>query len=332
LSHWEQLTSAWQTAIKTGLAALLAVIFIILQHAPLSYWALVSVAAVTANSEITSLQKCVLRMLGTLIGAVAGYGIGLIAMHSLILSVLCFAGIIFFTTLVALQRNLFNYLGMITGVTAGIVLGIATLHENLLFDISVTRTTAVAIGVLLVGILNFSILFFTAKLHQPWYSPAQIRNWHFPDLHASVRITLVATLTYSIWLYFKIPEGFWCTVSCLIIMEENLQRTFDKAKLRLFAHLIAVCLAFFVFLTIAHMTWLLVLFVILSFMICGYVIGMNESYSNIGNTCASAIAIMLFAGLAENNIPHIIALRFVNILAGISLGLAITYLNEKFAR
>lgn len=315
------------TAIKMALSSLITLAIILTYQLDFGYWAVVTVAAITSSSESATLLKGSMRILGTVLGALIGYVIAIYLGHISWLSLVIFFFMLLTTTAFALQPNIFSYAGLMAGVTSVIVIE-ANLSKTLLMDVSLYRTLAVILGVFIVIIVS---LFANFWHKEPWFAQdlKSSIQWKRPPWLSCFRIAVTATLTFVCWIYWQFPGGYWITVSCLIIMEDSLTGTQRKAWISFLAHLIAASVGFVAALLV-HQVFVLGLILIISFAICGFVIGLNNAYSSLGNTCAVALSIMLLAGWNHHHMTQEVMARFFNVCAGILIGILATHLiNTK---
>jgi uncharacterized membrane protein YccC len=321
------------TAIVMATAGTIAFVIYNLLHLEFGYWSVITIAAVMQPSLANTYTKSFMRAIGTLIGALVGYIFALLAAGNVVLVLALFFIFIVFTSYAAIQKTKFDYLGVIAGLTMVIVLS-SSLINNQLFDMAVYRSIDVLMGIFIVGITNWALWRYVHSSGENFRDfvenirsfPHTVKSFHFTkkNLKIAVKIALACLFTFALWLYFRQPNGFWATVSCLLIMEESVDRTRLKSYFRFFAHVIAGLFgAFFAWVVGSHV-WLLLIPLILSFSLCGYLIGQRNQYSALGNTMGIAIAIMLLTSPGTAATFEVITSRFLNVMLGISVGLFIT--------
>lgn len=137
-------------ALRMAIAALLALSVAALLHVQNAYWAVMPVWVVAQNSRGLLLERGLFRVLGTLIGAAAGFGIlqligapyGALALLGLWVG----AGAALATWL----RGVVAYAALMAGMTAAIVVLPSVLQPEHLWTLAVARVECTLIGVLAV--------------------------------------------------------------------------------------------------------------------------------------------------------------------------------------
>jgi uncharacterized membrane protein YccC len=313
------------TAIKMCAAGLFGFLITNYFHFPESVWCLVTIAAVTQTGLDQTVIKSLMRAIGTIIGAVLGYWIAVIAKADPIIIITLIFATIFITSYIAVQPTVYSYCGIITGMTIAIVVFFNLNNENY-FNVAVDRTYEVLLGVAILCVLNLLLYFFVKRYIPRGISKANI-SWTLPQFKMTgqyaipaLKVAFACVLTFLIWYYFKQPQGYWATISCLLIMEENQRATLKKGGFRFLAHFIATLVGLLCVLVLLHApyAWRL-LPLLITFFACGFLIGTKSEYAGMGNTLGIAIAIMLLSSPNAHETIQIIFERFYNVMIGITV-------------
>ena|SRR3990167_8754669 len=325
--------SALLTGVKLSTACALAFILYTAFHWPYGYWSVVSVAAVTRPGLSFTLNKAMMRIVGTVIGAMLGYLIGWIATGNVIV-VMCFffMGIIV-SSYVALQKSLMSYCGIIFGLTLTLVLA-SGLMTNQLFGMAVYRTIEVIVGIACILVVNSLLrLFFPRKeaLKAPfirefrlaWKKLLEFKN-NKPLFFTAVRIAVAASLTFLPWVIFRYPGGYWATISCFFIMEESTMRVQEKGWMRFISHVIVAVIGVVIAFIVGNHLWYLLFPILIIYFALGYLMVSHSTFSTSCNTMGIALAIMLLANPGLASTLGVILSRFLNVIGGIGVGILIS--------
>lgn len=313
------------TAFKMSVAGIIGFMLVNHFHLPESVWCLVTIAAVLQAGLDQTLTKALMRVIGTLVGAVIGYWIALFTQADPILIMVLTFCVIFMTSYIAIQPTVYSYAGIVMGMTIAIIVFFGLAHGNVK-AVAIDRTLEVLLGVGIVAVINL-ILFFCVKYFFPQGIVKTPTSWTLPEFKikkqhviAASKIASACVLTFLWWGYFKQPQGYWATISCLLIMEENQKVTLRKGLFRFASHFIAALLGFIFALALLHAPYLWRLIPLaLTFFICGFLIGTKNKYAGMGNTLGIAIAIMLLASPNITETIHVIFVRFYNVMIGIAV-------------
>jgi len=323
------------TATKMMVAGLIAFFLIQYFRLPMGVWAVVTIAAVTQTGLAQTLAKSLMRIIGTAIGALMGYTIAVLANGDAMIMMLSLLIVIWFSSYIALQPTIYSYAGIVTGMTIAIILFFSIAHENFV-AIAINRSFEIFLGVLVLSALNI-ILYYLIKKSYPEGITKKIISWKRPQFKIELRYAIPATkvalaclFTFIIWYYFKQPMGYWATITCLLIMEENHGGTLKKGFFRFTSHFIAAVLGFVCVLVLLHFSynWRLIP-LLLTFFVCGFLIGKENQYSSMGNTMGIAIAIMLLSAPGSHETMQIIFERFYNVVIGIAVAFIMLNPIEK---
>ena len=319
------------TAVKMLLAGLIA--FLLVDYFQLTdgVWSLVTIAAVTQVGLHQTLAKSLMRAIGTLLGAVIGYFIALFAKGDPIIIIVLIFAMIWLTSYISLQPTIYSYAGIVTGMTIAIIVFFSISNQNFT-QIAVDRTIEILLGVAILACINLC-LFFIAKRFFPGGIKKVALSWQFPQFKMNLqyaipalKVAFACVLTFLIWYYFKQPQGYWATITCLLIMEENQKDTLKKGLFRFSSHFLAALFGLLCVLALLHApyAWRL-LPLLITFFACGYLIGTQNQYASMGNTIGIALCIMLFTNPGAHETIDIIFARFYNVMIGI--GVAYIMLN-----
>ncbi len=321
------------TAIKMALAATIAFVLYNLFHFEYGYWSVVTIAAITQAGVSKTLTKSLMRCLGTIVGAIIGYLFAILAQGNTEIVLILFFIFIVFSSYITILPGPVSYAGVITGLTMVIVLSSSLLTGELI-GMAVYRSAEVLLGILIMAIINLIIWFWISQNRdtlQSFYHvsinlPNHLRKINFSRSQtiAAIKIALACLFTFAIWVYFRQPGGFWATISCLLIMEENIHQTHIKSFMRFWAHVAAALFGGICALLLGHYVWLLLIPLVISYLFCGYLIGKQNQYSSLGNTMGIAITIMLLTSPGTDSTLQIISARFLNVTFGIIVAIVIT--------
>lgn len=305
-----------------AIAGIIAFMIYYCYRTDMGFWSVVTIAAITQSTNHDTLVKMIMRSAGTLIGAFVGFVGAHIAHQTPYILMPLILACITATSFISLQKTPYSYGGTVAGMTISIILFFSTVESNI-NNIVIDRTIEILIGVLILSILNIIIITFeknlistikhtsiTLKQKTPKLKPAYL----FP----AIKVATACLISFLIWYYFKLPQGYWAALTCLLIMEEESGLTFKKGMMRLGAHLIAVTISLGIAIALSHVNfaWYIIpLFII--FFLCGYLISMESEFSSMGNTIGIATSVMLIANTHLNTTQHLIYARFYNVVLGL---------------
>lgn len=311
--------------------------FFISQYYQLSegYWAVVTISAITRPNLSATFVKAALRLVGTLVGAwigfVAAEGIGN-APYILFAIILLFTLV---TTYIGIQTKPYNYLTVVAGFSAVIVI------ESYLLDdikaVALYRTLEVCLGIVVMAIVSAIMArylhnndnFFEENVSHKIYKRFKSLHFSTSDLLHALVISLTASLTFLSWMVWRYPQGVWCTITVLVIMEDSLKLTHEKASARFLGQVVAAIFGGAVALFFPTNIVIVGVALAVGFFLCGMLIGRDHKLSTTGNHAGSAMAIMLLAGL-PNNAMNVVAGRFINVVVGILIVTIVMYCFRAF--
>lgn len=325
---------AWRTGVKMMLAALLAFVIYRAINWPYGFWSIVTIAAVTRPGLEQTWMKSLMRIAGTAIGGLCALGLMWIGVNHTTLFISLFFIIVFLSGFLALQKNILSYMGIMIGLTLTIVVA-ASLGSDTPLQVMLYRFSDVGIGIAAIVVVNVVMRWLTPRLHRhvPVASvdigQAIKQLWPLSrqcHLFKPALVTaMAASMTLLPWLHYRYMGGFWATISCFFIMEENMQAVQRKSFMRFFAHVVAAVvggLLYWVFR--AHQAWL-VWPLMLSFFVFGYVMVRSKNYSTAANSMAIALTVMLLADAAHYPTYDVILARFIYVVLGIFVGMLLLY-------
>jgi len=321
------------TATKMMLGGVIAFLIITSLKLPLGVWAVVTIAAITQVGLSQTLSKSLMRIIGTLLGGLIGYGIAVLAHGHVFFMMFLLLFAIWASSYIALQPTIYSYASIVAGMTIAIILFYCVAGLNF-FSITVDRSAEILLGVFVFSVLNI-FLFFLVKRYYPQAILTEKLSWQRPTLQLKMQyaipamnIALACFLTFLIWYWFRLSQGYWATITCLLIMEENSSRTLKKSFFRFASHFIAALLSFLCMALLFNFSyeWRLIPLAVVFFM-CGFLIGTRNQYAGMGNTIGIAISIMLLTDPAAHETMRIIFERFYNVMIGIAVAFALLGVN-----
>lgn len=333
IENFTERKQAILTGTKLAVACTVVFVLYVSLNWPYGYWSVVSVAAVARPGLKHTLGKAITRIVGTILGACLGYCIGLFTQGSPTGIVIFFFIGAFIAGYIAAQDTILTYGGIVFGFTTSIVLASYLLTGNL-FDMAVYRSAEVLLGVSVVALLNLSIRSIFQRDEQIKTQLPQQFSYGFQMLFygenkrrylkPALQIALAATITFLPWVIWRYPGGFWATISCFLVMEENVHGVQRKSFLRFCSHVVAALLGMLIVLLVQDHIWYLLIPLVISFFMCGYLMVVHKALSTSYNTIAIALAVMLLADPGLMSTFHIIFARFVNVVAGVAVGILVS--------
>jgi len=318
-----------------ALAALACFWLYHLGHFSEGFWSVVTVSAIARPTVMASCNKAMLRILGTLVGALVGFITAqLIGLQPLWLF-LVFLVFTLGTTYVALQTKPWNYASIVAGFTAAIVIASTVLGD--VHAVAIYRTLEVILGIGMMTLVSWCI---TRWVHSEdtWFDSDAMHEYYqrLMSLHYS-RATLIyalliaasSALSFLAWMWLRYPNGIWVTITILLIMEESLDASYHKAWLRFLGQTLAAVYGLLCVFLCAGDPWALSLALMLGFFISGCVIGSRTPVADMGNHMGSAIAIMLLAGGAGEQ-WQVVASRFFNVAGGIVIATLLMSVMHRY--
>lgn len=289
---------------------------------PDGYWAVVSIAAVTQRSAYATFEKTVLRLLGTFLGAfVAYYSVVFLPISYLVTTFLLG---LFVCLLLSLSVNKYRYLMIVTGISYTLVMSSGLRGE--VESMAIVRTYEVVFGCVLCILVSYGCHFLLSlpKIKAP--SLVFQLKFNKTAWFQAMILTIACGITFLTWQWLDYPLGFWGTISCLFVIEENIGRSLQNGFNRVLAHIWALGFTAMIAFYIPSTTpWVLVPLTVGLFL-SGYTFGVqNESIRGIGNTLGIAIVCMLLTTSPGMTQEDIVLWRFINIIYGVSVGFTTMY-------
>lgn len=295
---------------------------------------MVTVSAIARPMLSGTFVKAMLRLTGTIFGALLGFFCAYLIHDNIILLMAAFFLFVSLTVYIALQTKPYNYAAIVSGFTAVIVIASSVLGE--VMAIAFYRTMEVVFGIILTGIIS-GMMGLILREHDQFFErglfkklSAAYQNLHYSrkTLLSALKISITASLTFLSWILFKYPYGYWVTITILIIMEDSLEETQRKSFLRLTGQILAAVYGLMVAIYSNGDPFILGLALFIGFFISGAIIGSGWSIADMGNHAGSAIAIMLLAG-GPGQTAALVWDRFFNVLAGIFIANLVNRIGYK---
>jgi uncharacterized membrane protein YccC len=328
----------WVTGLKMALSGALAFYLCKVLSRPDAYWSVVTVAAVTRPGFSNTVGKIILRIVGTLVGAITAYIILFFFLGQSHIIIALYFLVLIVPGYISLQKNIFSYAGVATSLTLTLVIATSIVSGNV-FQTMSDRVIEVLIGVLCVSIVTVLLECFfpkkgaegeslSVKFRQAYSELVQWGNCG-SQLKAAILIAGVASLVFAPWLYWQYPGGFWAVISCFFIMEESFVNAQRKGWFRFLSHAVAAAVGGISVILIAGHTVLLAIPLVLGFFVFGYLMAGKSALSASGNTMGIALAVMLLANINAQSGLDVVAARFFNVIGGIAVGLCAVYVVQR---
>lgn len=331
---------ALQTALKMSLAGLLAFSIYLTFRLPFGYWSIITIAAVVRPGLTNTLSKALLRIVGTILGAIFGLIILTYCANHEMLMILGYFLIICCSSYIGIQKNVFNYAGIIAGVTTTIVIASGLTTHDPQYA-AMWRMLEVFIGIICLMFVDLVLSYLWRQSEAPiatirqeylaarasFSAPQQTRVL----FSTAIIVGLTMTAVFVPWLVWQYTNGFWAAISCLFIMEENLLRVQKKSWSRFSSHVIAAVIGSFSALVFTDNAWFLAIPLTCSFFAFGYFMSINKELSNMGNTMGIALAIMLLTDIGRTASLEMIMFRFSYTVLGIIVGLTVLKCLNHFS-
>lgn len=314
-------------ACVMAISSLIAFLIVRYFQWPDGFWAVVSIAAVTQKNVYMTFNKTLLRLFGTLFGAVvAFYSVSFLPQTWLI--PIFFIGL-FVCLSIALAATEYRYFMIITGLTYTLVIGSGL--DNSVQEMAVIRTYEVALGCIICLVVSYSLGCFFPKIKH--HADTLVFRLQFKKylLFESCILTLSCGVTFLTWLWLNYPLGYWGTISCLFVIEENAGRSFDNGLRRILGHIFIVGFGALIAIMIpASNLWMLAPLTIGLFF-CGYTLGLkNEWLQPMGNTMGIALSCMLLASSPGLSQIDVVTWRFINVAYGVTVAFITIYIANRF--
>ncbi len=149
-------TETGRFALRCALAIIIATITTLNLHLSNPFWAVMSVIIIMHPLAGPTLDKGIMRIFGTLIGAALGYLIAGLAIDNILL----FIGSIFFVISIAFYLSLitrYPYGCVIGGITAYLIIATLVYHPTATFDRAIWRVAEILVGVVSAWVVSLLI-------------------------------------------------------------------------------------------------------------------------------------------------------------------------------
>ncbi|WP_133128419.1 FUSC family protein [Legionella nagasakiensis] len=292
------------------------------------YWAVITVAAVTQDKVHNTIIKVILRSSGTIIGAGIGY-LFVIALPKILFFPIFFLGM-FLAVLLTLAATKYRYMMIIAGLTFSLVAA-AGITDHVV-EIAIERTYEVIFGCLVCFIVSLLLQRLAPHMKGEKQAMSLSFIFHHGMIIEAVLMSAACALTFFTWQWFKYPLGFWATITCLFVLEENLGHTIKNAWKRIKAHIVITAFASIVALFITAENNLILLPLAIGLFICGYYLGQNTWLSPMANTMGVALSVVLLVEVPNLTQFEVVLARFLNVMYGSSVAFIIMYIGSQCNR
>lgn len=288
-------------------------------------WSVITVASITRADLSKTLLIMILRLLGTIVGAAMAL-LTLFFLSEKIYTFLLFS-MLFTSLLLSLVLTRYRYMMIITGLTYILILSSELTVE--FYATAFNRTYEVIFGCLVCAI--FSLLFRIAFPILRGSTEPITLSFEFKKQYVleALLMSIACCITFMTWRYYQYPFGYWATISCLFVLEENIGVTTQKSIKRFFAHFFVMIVASLISIVIpSHSIWIL-LPLSIGFFGLGYLSALSKKYyASMANTMAIALSVMLLIDYPGLSRDDIILFRFFNVLYGIGIAFLVMSLYE----
>lgn len=162
LEHFLLFSQASQAGFRLAVAVTFSVFIALTLHLGMPFWAAISVIAVMQTYLGNTVEKAIMRVFGTFLGATVGLLLGtLVATHFLYFTLSCFLAVFvgyYFST-----QSKYPYAYVLGALTCFLILGEILINPSFSFSMAVWRTSEVLIGVIGTVITSFLIFPNTAE-------------------------------------------------------------------------------------------------------------------------------------------------------------------------
>lgn len=285
------------------------------------YWAVISIAAVTQSRVNNTILKIFLRIVGTIIGAFSAYYFVLLLPAALLIP--AFFVCLFLAVLFTLAATQYRYVMIITGLTFTLV--IAAAITNNIEDMALIRTYEVIVGCVICSLVSLTFRYFYPEIKGEAIPHSFQFDFHRGIFTEALLMSAACALTFLTWRWFNYPLGFWATISCLFVLEENAGKTIKNAWKRIYAHFLVVLFAGIVAFFISAENPFVIIPLAIGLFACGYCLGLKSRLAAMGNTMAIALSVVLLIDVPGLSQDTIVLARFFNVIYGVSVAFLIIY-------
>lgn len=139
------------------------------------------------------------------------------------------------------------------------------------------------------------------------------------SLRFGIKCGVLSCIFAAIWIYYKIPMGFWGVYSAYIVMQNHTGSTLKKGVQRISGHIIIAIFSYFYAITFLNGYLLLsIIPVIVGYFILGYLVACSDHIRYAGISGGIGFGIMLFEYPLDK-----LTLQVVYLRSGIIIGSAI---------
>lgn len=325
---WHSHKLALRSGAGVACAALLTFIFYQHYDIQFGYWGVVTVAAVMQRSLLLTLIKARSRLVGTTLG---------VAWSMIIISILRYwpeaVGLWFFCgffvpSLLIFAKPTWSYASVVMAITFTFIVSVYHVDPKLWYAVSIFRSVDIVIGAVLIC-LCFRLFFISERLqffHEKTTDVPVV--WHFK---AALLMASGTTISLSPWFFWHYEGGVWAPIACLFIIEESFDKTMKKSWLRLFAHIVVVCLAgglsFFCGTTLGTAIVLVCTMFFFGYWLEKPLWGFD---SGLANTMGIAFCVILLSDPGREGVLTTLVARMSTTLLGIACGIAIVKIIQHY--
>ncbi len=291
------------------------------------YWAIISIAAVTQHDYLTTCYKTLLRLSGTALGASFAYGC-ILLFPTAWLTLLFFSGL-FLCIALSLAASKYRYFMIVAGITYTLVMcsGLISSIEKM----AIIRTYEVFLGCFICLAMAFLCRFIFKNATGSRVLINLQFKFHKTIVLEALMLTVACAITFVTWQWLDYPLGFWGTISCLFVIEEDIGTSFHNAFKRVLAHVCIVGFAAIVAVYIPGSNPWVALPMGLGLFFSGYTLGIKTTWlKNIGNTMGIALAAMLLTTSPGMTQEDIVMWRFINIIYGVTVAFLTMYIIGRW--
>lgn len=296
------------------------------------FFALVTIAAIVRLTPSDTCIRSVMRLLGTMLGALLIYALLSIAGSNTVALIIGCLIISFIAGYIIFQSSVLSYVGVMIGVTMVNILALMQLVSSGSAAVDY-RLLFVAIGIGAMCIVDALFCYFTRAplfsreiARDLWKECCRLTQKQQEKAHiiAALQLCIAVAITLVPWLVFQYHGGFWAVVSCFFVVEESLSLTTSKGNRRFLAHLIAAMVGISIVAISIYWPVARIPLLILSIVMISCFMVHKKEIAIVGNTMGIAIIIMVVGGDNEN-----VIYRFAYTVMGILVALIICAVFAK---
>jgi uncharacterized membrane protein YccC len=204
-------------ACAASFAVLASVLVTGLFALPDPWWAATSAFLCSQSTQADSLRRGILRIFGTMIGALLGLLLANIAAYD---HVLCAAFLLVVATggLMGFLLSQHSYAWLCSAVTGLLVILSGLEDPTIIFTVATNRTLEIAIGSSAAVVMAFIFTPGESKAAQPAHGFRHIFDTDWPAALHALRAGLTVMLLPFIWTTFDMPGGTQMAITATAVM------------------------------------------------------------------------------------------------------------------